>query len=90
MELEASERIVGLYTKDGKLGAYGSYLILVPYYDVGFTVLAAGFSSNADVLVGSFLTFSCRRWKKLLGAKLLQCTLDNTRLKTRTLTRRSH
>jgi hypothetical protein len=52
VELEASGRIVDLYTKDGKLGAYGSYWILVPDYDVGFAALVAGFSSNADVLVG--------------------------------------
>jgi hypothetical protein len=52
LQLSSSGRWVDFYTKDGKLGAYASYLVLIPDYDVGFTVLAAGFSANADVLVG--------------------------------------
>jgi hypothetical protein len=43
---------VDFYTKDGTLGAYARNLILIPDYDVGFTVLDAGFSVNADVSVG--------------------------------------
>jgi hypothetical protein len=35
---------VDFYTKDGKLSAYASQLVLIPDYGVGFTVLAAGFS----------------------------------------------
>lgn len=52
LQLSSSGQWVDFYTKDGKLGAYASYLVLIPDYDVGFTVLAAGFSTNADVLVG--------------------------------------
>ncbi|KAF4629589.1 hypothetical protein G7Y89_g8558 [Cudoniella acicularis] len=51
-KLDDSGRIVDLYTKDGKLGSYGSYMILIPDYNVGFTILVAGASSDADVLAG--------------------------------------
>ncbi|KAG9233380.1 beta-lactamase/transpeptidase-like protein [Amylocarpus encephaloides] len=47
-----SGRIVDLYSKNGKLGAYGGYMILVPDYNVGFTILAAGAGANIDVLAG--------------------------------------
>lgn len=33
-------------------GTCASYLVLIPGYDVGFTVLDAGFSANANLLVG--------------------------------------
>jgi hypothetical protein len=52
VNVQPSGRIVDLYSKDGKLGAYSSYLILVPDYNVGFTILGAGQTSNSDVLVG--------------------------------------
>jgi hypothetical protein len=42
---------VDFYTKNGTLGVYARYLILIPDYDVGFTVLDAGLSVNADVLI---------------------------------------
>ncbi|KAH8646036.1 beta-lactamase/transpeptidase-like protein [Tricladium varicosporioides] len=47
-----SSRIVDVYTKNGVIGAYASYMILIPDYDVGFTILAAGVGTNADVLAG--------------------------------------
>lgn len=47
-----SGRVVDLYTKNGVIGAYASYMILIPDYDVGFTILAAGVGTNADVLAG--------------------------------------
>jgi hypothetical protein len=50
--LAETRRAVDFYTKDGTLGAYARNLILIPDYDVGFTVLDAGFSVNADVGVG--------------------------------------
>ncbi|KAL2064611.1 hypothetical protein VTL71DRAFT_3748 [Oculimacula yallundae] len=51
--LPISGRVVDLYTKDGKLGAYSGYMILVPDFDVGFTLLQAGPGTNTDVLAGS-------------------------------------
>ncbi|PVH79027.1 beta-lactamase/transpeptidase-like protein [Cadophora sp. DSE1049] len=50
--LPTSNRVVDLYTKNGKLGAYGGYMILVPDYDVGFTILQAGPGTHTDVLAG--------------------------------------
>ncbi|KAH7348865.1 beta-lactamase/transpeptidase-like protein [Rhexocercosporidium sp. MPI-PUGE-AT-0058] len=50
--LPASGRVVDLYTKSGKLGVYGGYMILVPDYDVGFTLLQAGAGLNTDVMAG--------------------------------------
>ncbi|EDN07365.1 predicted protein [Histoplasma mississippiense (nom. inval.)] len=38
----SSPRLVDFYTKFGDLGRYGSAIALIPDYDVGFTVLAAG------------------------------------------------
>jgi hypothetical protein len=51
-KLEPSGRIVDLYSKNGKLGVYGSYLILVPDYNIGFTIIVAGSTTNSDVLAG--------------------------------------
>jgi hypothetical protein len=51
-KLDSSGRIVDLYTKNGKIGVYGSYLILVPDYNIGFTMIAAGSTTNPDVLAG--------------------------------------
>ncbi|KAH9205052.1 beta-lactamase/transpeptidase-like protein [Leptodontidium sp. 2 PMI_412] len=50
--LPASNRVVDLYTKSGKVGIYGGYMILVPDFDVGFTLLQAGPGLNTDVLAG--------------------------------------
>ena len=50
--LPTTNRVVDLYTKSGKIGAYGGYMILVPDYDVGFTLLQAGPGANTDVLAG--------------------------------------
>ena len=40
-----------MYTKSGDIGLYSGELALLPEYDVGFTVLAAGVSSNANVRI---------------------------------------
>lgn len=42
-------RIVDLYTKSGDLGAYSSMTALLPDYNVGFTILAAGEETTALV-----------------------------------------
>lgn len=36
------ERVIDLYTKNGAFGLYSSLFVLVPDYDVAFTILAAG------------------------------------------------
>lgn len=43
------ERVSYLYTKAGQLGLYSSQLALMPDYDVGFTVLAAGPAGGQQV-----------------------------------------
>jgi Beta-lactamase len=43
------ERVSHLYTKSGGLALYSSEFVLMPDYDVGFTVLAAGPSSGPSV-----------------------------------------
>lgn len=40
--LTRSTRPVDVYTKSGDVGVYAAYIALVPEYDVGFTVNAAG------------------------------------------------
>lgn len=35
-------RVVDLYTKSGDVGAYGSYIVLDPDHDIGFSIFAAG------------------------------------------------
>jgi hypothetical protein len=40
-----------LYTKSGDIGLYSAEVALLPDYDVGFTVLAAGLRSNANVRI---------------------------------------
>lgn len=45
------DRVSYLYTKNGELGLYGSQIVLMPDYDVGFTVLAAGQSAAQSIPV---------------------------------------
>ncbi|GLI75995.1 hypothetical protein PoHVEF18_004261 [Penicillium ochrochloron] len=45
-ELTPDGRVIDIYTKNGGIGAYGSYLVLVPDYNVAITCLSAG-SNNA-------------------------------------------
>ncbi|KAH8658115.1 beta-lactamase/transpeptidase-like protein [Xylariales sp. PMI_506] len=40
-----STRLIDLYTKNGAIGAYLSYIILIPEYDLGFVVLLASTES---------------------------------------------
>ncbi|GIZ47624.1 hypothetical protein CKM354_001071200 [Cercospora kikuchii] len=40
------ERVVDLYTKDGDVGAYHASLVLIPDYNVGWTILTAGTKST--------------------------------------------
>ena len=41
----STKRVVDLYTKSGGIGAYTSKLILIPDFDVGFSILAASHGS---------------------------------------------
>ncbi len=43
------DRVSYLYTKNGQLGLYSSQMVLMPDYNVGFTVLAAGASGPQQV-----------------------------------------
>ncbi|KAJ5620773.1 hypothetical protein N7510_004757 [Penicillium lagena] len=43
---QTGDHVVEFYTKDGSYGAYNSILILVPDYDIVFSVLTAGPDSN--------------------------------------------
>jgi hypothetical protein len=47
--LPVTNRVVDLYAKAGAFGAYTSELILIPDFEVGLTVLAAGPPSNSVV-----------------------------------------
>jgi hypothetical protein len=49
LKIPASNRVVDLYTKSGGIGAYTSQLILIPDFDVGFSILAAGGGSGFDM-----------------------------------------
>lgn len=50
-----------MYTKSGDLGAYSTYLVLLPDYDAGFTILTAGAKSTsisrilADIAATTFV-----------------------------------
>jgi CubicO group peptidase (beta-lactamase class C family) len=48
--VQHDSNMVDIYTKLGGLGAYASVLILIPQYDLGITVLAAGAASTTTVL----------------------------------------
>lgn len=41
-----TDHVVDFYTKGGSLGAYNSILVLIPDYDVVFSVLAAGIDNS--------------------------------------------
>ncbi|KAG4432061.1 hypothetical protein IFR05_012456 [Cadophora sp. M221] len=73
--LPASNRAIDLYTKSGKLGVYGGYMILVPDYDVGFTLLQAGPGLNTDVLAGWVVDIFL---PALENAARLQAVMDYT------------
>lgn len=54
--LQNPYRVVDAYTKAGDLGSYASYLILLPDYDLGFTILVAGSASTSIAyLLGSLI-----------------------------------
>lgn len=44
-----TDHLFDLYTKAGDVGAYSSYFVLSPDYDIGFVVLAGGSDTNAAV-----------------------------------------
>jgi hypothetical protein len=46
--LPLTKRIVDLYAKSGGIGSYYSELILIPDFEVGFSVLAAGIPGNRN------------------------------------------
>lgn len=47
----ASGKVTDLYTKQGDSGLFVSYIILIPDYDVGFSILTGSASSERSVLV---------------------------------------
>lgn len=51
IELQNPFRITDAYTKAGDLGSYSSYLILLPDYDLGISILAAGDEAAATVAI---------------------------------------
>lgn len=55
VSLPVTNRVVDLYAKAGAFGSYTSELILVPEFEVGLTVLAAGSPSNNIVPIISNL-----------------------------------
>ncbi|KAI1324752.1 beta-lactamase/transpeptidase-like protein [Xylariaceae sp. FL0255] len=42
------QRLLEIYTKSGNLGSYNSVMVLIPDYDVVFTILTAGAESSED------------------------------------------
>lgn len=48
-------RVIDLYTKNGGIGLYSSELVLIPDYDIGLTVFAAGDKPSLGLLVQSAL-----------------------------------
>lgn len=55
-----NHRVVDLYTKTGSVGSYGSLIVLIPDYDVAFTILTAGYNNSlvdilAEMLMETFL-----------------------------------
>ena len=48
-------RVVDAYTKARDIGSYASYLILLPDYDLGFTILVAGSASLLGSLIGGIV-----------------------------------
>lgn len=51
LQLSPNSRLVDLYTKAGDFAGYASHLVLIPDWDVGFTVLAAGPNATPNVAV---------------------------------------
>jgi len=56
VSLQDPYRVVDTYTKAGDIGSYASYLILLPDYDLGFTIPAAGSAlTSIAYLIGSLI-----------------------------------
>ena len=50
IQLPSTSRVIDLYTKDGGIGVYSSEIVLVPEWDIGFSILEAGTSSALSVI----------------------------------------
>lgn len=55
LEIGASKRVVDVYTKSGDLPGYSSLLLLLPDWDLGITLVAAGPTGTPDIAVLSGL-----------------------------------
>ena len=63
-----ASRIVDTYTKSGDIGVYSTYFGLVPDYNIGITVLAAGDSPNRQVppIRGTLVDIFVSRTQRLI------------------------
>ncbi|CAG8954420.1 hypothetical protein HYFRA_00006047, partial [Hymenoscyphus fraxineus] len=55
LEIGPSKRLVDIYTKSGDLPGYSSLLLLIPDWDLGITLMAAGPTGTPDIAVLSGL-----------------------------------
>ncbi|CAG8982145.1 hypothetical protein HYALB_00003237 [Hymenoscyphus albidus] len=55
LEIGPSKRVVDIYTKSGDLPGYSSLLLLIPDWDLGITLMAAGPAGTPDIAVLSGL-----------------------------------
>lgn len=55
LEIGANNRVVDVYTKSGDLPGYSSLLLLMPDWDLGITLIAAGPTGTPDIAVLSGL-----------------------------------
>ncbi|KAM7218657.1 Beta-lactamase/transpeptidase-like protein [Rhypophila decipiens] len=49
----SSGKITDMYTKSGDSGVYSSWLVLIPEYGTGFSILSAGTSTNRTAVVAA-------------------------------------
>ena len=55
-------RIVDLYTKNGALGAYASYLVLDPQHNMGYSILIAGSTPSRLSTLAVLADFLAANW----------------------------
>jgi hypothetical protein len=51
VEMPSTSRVVDFYTKNGGIGVYSSEIVLVPEWDIGFSILQAGAGEAFAVLI---------------------------------------
>lgn len=56
LQLSQPPRIVDLYTKDGDYGDYHAILVVIPDWDIGFTVLEAGGDGTTRSMMADMIT----------------------------------